>query len=75
MSELKEMKNYRIEAGITRGKEIEITVDGNAIRAFEGETIGAALTAADIREIRRAPQHWLSPARRSSCRTALAVWI
>jgi NADPH-dependent 2,4-dienoyl-CoA reductase/sulfur reductase-like enzyme len=57
MSELKEMKNYRIEAGITRGKEIEITVDGNAIRAFEGETIGAALTAADIREIRRAPQH------------------
>jgi thioredoxin reductase/bacterioferritin-associated ferredoxin len=57
MSELKGMKNYRIEKGITRGKEIEITVDGGAVRTFEGETIAAALTAAGIREIRRAPQH------------------
>jgi thioredoxin reductase/bacterioferritin-associated ferredoxin len=56
MSETKKMKNYRIEGGITRGKEIEITVDGKTLRAFEGETIGAVLAATGIREIRRAPQ-------------------
>jgi thioredoxin reductase/bacterioferritin-associated ferredoxin len=52
-----ENKDYRIEGGVIRGKEIEISVDGKTLRAFEGENIGAVLAAAGIREIRRAPQH------------------
>jgi len=57
MSETKEMKDYRVESGIKRGKEIPITVNGKPVRAFEGETIGAVLAAAGIRELRRDPQH------------------
>ena len=57
MSEKKEIKDYRIEGGISRGKEITISVDGKPLRAFEGETIGAVLAAAGIREIRRDPHH------------------
>ena len=49
-------QNFRIESGITRGKEIEIFVNGQPVRAFEGETIGAALAAAGIRELRRTEQ-------------------
>jgi NADPH-dependent 2,4-dienoyl-CoA reductase/sulfur reductase-like enzyme len=48
--------DIRIERGITRGREIEILVNGQAVRAFEGETIGAALAAAGIRELRRTEQ-------------------
>ena len=50
-------KDYRIEGGIVRGHQIEISVDGKPLQAFEGETVGAALAAAGIREMRRAPQH------------------
>jgi NADPH-dependent 2,4-dienoyl-CoA reductase/sulfur reductase-like enzyme len=57
MAEKREISDCRFDAGITRGQEIEITVDGKAVRAFDGETIGGALAAAGIREIRRAPQH------------------
>jgi thioredoxin reductase/bacterioferritin-associated ferredoxin len=57
MTENKEIKDYRIESGIARGKEIEISVNGKPVRAFEGETIGAILAAAGIREVRRAAQH------------------
>jgi len=49
-------ENFRIESGIIRGREIEIFVNGQPVRAFEGETIGAALTAAGIRELRRTEQ-------------------
>ncbi len=49
-------KDFRIQSGITRGKEIKIFVNGQPVRAFEGETIGAALAAAGIREFRRAEQ-------------------
>jgi len=48
--------DFRIESGITRGKEIEIFVNGQPVRAFEGETIGAALAAAGIREFRKTEQ-------------------
>ena len=57
MNETMKSKDYRLEGGIIRGKEIEITVDGKPVRAYEGETIGAALAAAGIRELRHAPQH------------------
>jgi thioredoxin reductase/bacterioferritin-associated ferredoxin len=56
MYKTKERKDYRIEGGITRGKKIEIIVDGKPVRAYEGETIAAVLGAAGIREMRRAPQ-------------------
>jgi NADPH-dependent 2,4-dienoyl-CoA reductase/sulfur reductase-like enzyme len=49
-------KDFRIQSGITRGKKIKIFVNGQPVRAFEGETIGAALAAAGIREFRRAEQ-------------------
>ena len=48
-----EVEDNRIQSGITSGKEIEIFVNGQPVRSFEGETIGAALTAAGIREFRR----------------------
>ena len=49
-------ENNRIEGGITRGREIEVFVNGQPVRAFEGESIGAALAAAGIRELRRTGQ-------------------
>jgi len=49
MHELSE--NLRI-AGIVRGKKIGMVVDGNAVDAYEGETVHAALTAAGIRRIK-----------------------
>jgi thioredoxin reductase/bacterioferritin-associated ferredoxin len=48
--------DQRIETGVHRGKEIEIFIDNHPIRAYEGETIGAVLTAIGIRQIRHAPQ-------------------
>ncbi len=50
------IEDHRIYSGITRGREIEIFIDGQAFRAFEGETIGAVLAAAGIREVRRTEQ-------------------
>ena len=49
-------KDFRIEGGITRGKKIEIFVNGDPVTAFEGETIGAALSASGIRAFRRTEQ-------------------
>jgi thioredoxin reductase/bacterioferritin-associated ferredoxin len=46
----------RIESGVNRGKEIEIFINNHRIRAYEGETIGAVLTAIGMRQIRHAPQ-------------------
>ena len=48
--------DQRIETGVQRGKEIEIFIDNHPIRAYEGETIAAVLTAIGIRQIRHAPQ-------------------
>lgn len=48
--------DQRIETGVQRGKEIEIFIDNHPIRAYEGENIGAVLTAIGIRQIRHAPQ-------------------
>ena len=54
---LNQMGNdQRIETGVQRGKEIKIFIDNHPIRAYEGETIGAVLTAIGIRQIRHAPQ-------------------
>ncbi len=42
----------RIEAGIERGHQIEIEVDGETIAAYEGESIAAALLASGRRTFR-----------------------
>jgi aerobic-type carbon monoxide dehydrogenase small subunit (CoxS/CutS family) len=39
-------------SAVTRGREIEILVDGQPVRAFEGETVAAALLAAGRRGLR-----------------------
>lgn len=39
--------------GLTRGAAVRITFDGVPVPAFEGETVGAALLAADTRTTRR----------------------
>ena len=50
-------KDQRIDSGITRGKEIEVHIDDHAVRAYEGESIGAVLEAIGMRQVRRAPQY------------------
>lgn len=42
----------RIDDGIQRGPRLTITVDGESIAAFEGETVAAALIAAGHRVLR-----------------------
>ena len=37
---------------VERGRKIEITVDGQSVAAYEGETVHAAMTAAGIRPMR-----------------------
>ena len=39
--------------GLTRGAAVRMTFDGAAVPAFEGETVAAALLAADVRTTRR----------------------
>ena len=43
----------RIYQGVKRGEPFEILVDGEKIRAYQGETVGAALIAAGRRTFRR----------------------
>ena len=47
--------DYRIDIGIKRGAEIEITVDGKPVKAYEGETIAAAILATGTRALRTTP--------------------
>ena len=49
-------KDLRFEGGVIRGKEIEIFVNDKPLPAYEGETIGAALSASGIRALRRTAQ-------------------
>ena len=39
-------------ASVKRGTKMELTVDGRAVPAFEGETVLAALQAAGIKKLR-----------------------
>ena len=42
----------RLEGAIVRGREVTLFVDGAAVRAFEGETVSAALLAEGRRVLR-----------------------
>ena len=46
----------RIVEGVARGPEVEIRVDGRAVRAHAGESVATALSAAGIMELRRSPR-------------------
>jgi len=39
--------------GLTRGPAVTITFDGTPVEAYAGESVGAALLAADVRALRR----------------------
>ena len=43
----------RVKQGVTRGEPFIFTLDSQLIEAFPGETIAAALLAAEIRTLRR----------------------
>ncbi|UCF92880.1 MAG: (2Fe-2S)-binding protein [Desulfobacterales bacterium] len=47
------MINRRVEKGVARGREFEIEVDGEKLRAHEGETIAAVMLAAGRRTFRQ----------------------
>lgn len=42
---------------VQRGKPLQVTVDGNLIEAFEGETVAAVLLSAGIRTFRLSPKN------------------
>ena len=46
----------RITNLVDRPREIEIIVDGEPVRAFAGESVGAALLAAGIYQLRSSPR-------------------
>jgi predicted molibdopterin-dependent oxidoreductase YjgC len=50
------MRDLRIPS-ISRGKKVEVFVNGLKIAAYEGETVLAALTAAGRRKLRRSLHH------------------
>ena len=49
-------QDLRIWKDVQRGKAFEIEVDGVTVVAYEGETVAAALTAADIRTTNKTVQ-------------------
>ena len=49
---LSDKDNPRIEGGVGRGREVEFLLDGDPVRAFEGETVAAALLAIGERVLR-----------------------
>jgi len=42
---------------VQKGKAVKISVDGNLVEAYEGETIATALLSAGIRTFRLSPKH------------------
>ena len=49
--------DLRIRAGIERGAQIEILVDGEPLLAYEGETVAAALIASGHHTFRHTARH------------------
>jgi len=46
----------RIEKGVARGESVRITVDGEGVQTYRGETIAAAMLAAGCRVMRYTPR-------------------
>ena len=51
-AETLKQEEHRRDGTVTRGREIEIVVDGRSVRAYEGETVAAALMAAGQQSLR-----------------------
>lgn len=47
------MEDRRIQDGVERGGAVDIEIEGEMLRAYEGETIAAALLAAGKHSFRR----------------------
>lgn len=47
-----ESKGYRLANNVERGKTVQITVDGETIQAYEGESLAVALMASGRRAFR-----------------------
>jgi predicted molibdopterin-dependent oxidoreductase YjgC len=47
----------RLASGVRRGASLTIFVDGEAVTAFAGESVAAALLASDRRALRLTPRH------------------
>ena len=45
-------RSLRVNGNLARGEALSITVDGCAVEAYLGETVGAALWAVGIRRLR-----------------------
>jgi len=48
--------SLRTDHAVQRGPAVRLVVDGQAVDAFEGESVAAALYAAGLRELRRSPR-------------------
>ena len=46
------MADLRIEKGVRRGSAFDILLDGRKLRAYEGESVAAAILASGIRILR-----------------------
>lgn len=46
----------RSSQGVVRGRSLSLQIDGRVIEAYEGETLAAAMLAADARVFRRDTQ-------------------
>lgn len=46
--------SLRLDGNVERGRPVQITVDGETIQAYEGESLAAALMASDRRVFRHA---------------------
>ena len=57
MFEIPTHQNNRFDTGVVRGKAVTVKINGININAYEGESIGAVLSAAGIRRIRNTPHH------------------
>jgi predicted molibdopterin-dependent oxidoreductase YjgC len=47
----------RVDDGLRRGRALEILVDGRPLRAYEGESVAAALLADGLRTLRTTARH------------------
>ncbi len=48
-------QDLRVTTGVTRGARVRVSFEGRMIDAYRGESLSAALLAAGIRVLRRAP--------------------
>jgi predicted molibdopterin-dependent oxidoreductase YjgC len=53
---VKRTRQRRLSGAVSRGQLVNISVDGQAVAAYEGESVAAALSASDVRTLRTSPR-------------------